>query len=241
LNRAVFVAAASLVALAVPGIGVRADPVDSSAFAPLGEPLLVTRTVVRTLHDGKEIVARRSYLVSFAPDGDAFTVNGRLVASEITAPPALQAIAELERARPDSGTFPIALDRSGLARAGSVPASPSSANADAARAARALVAGADVAIADKREADAFIAEAAARGSAIPWPAELFSPAAADRHDRRSVALANDENGTVEVTHRITARLPNGAPAGFIREVVTEIGATRRVSREEWTILPRPTH
>lgn len=133
MNRAVFVAAASLVALAVPVIGLRADTVDSSTFSPPGEPLLVTRTVIRTLHDGKEIVARRSYLVTIEKDGDAYSVIGKLVASEITAPPALHALAELERARPDTGTFPIQLDRSGQARGDRNSSSPGGTHSDGAR------------------------------------------------------------------------------------------------------------
>ena len=93
---------------------VAGSAVETQAFAPpSGRPLILARKVVRQLPGGAAIVATRRYRVKFRPVADGWEVDGVLIASEIDVPPALAAIAALERARPDDGMFPILLDRTG--------------------------------------------------------------------------------------------------------------------------------
>ena len=95
------VGAASLLAL-LPLAAAGAAPVAAGgAFSVPSGPLVLTRTLRRPLSDGVEIVSTRSYEIGIVPDGDGFRVEGRLLSSEVTAPPSLAALAALERNRPD--------------------------------------------------------------------------------------------------------------------------------------------
>lgn len=107
--------AALLAGAATVALPAAARPTSAAAFAPPSEsPLLLSRKVVREISGGTAIVATRRYRVTFHENGDGWVIRGDLVASEIDAPPALAAIAAIERNRPDEGLFPIYLDSSGL-------------------------------------------------------------------------------------------------------------------------------
>lgn len=234
MNRTMLAAAASLAMFGSLELRASAESPQAPTFTPPGRPLIVTRTVVRTLQDGNAIVARRSYRITFEPDGEDFAVSRTLISSEISAPLALQAIAELERRRTEPQSMTMVVDRHGIARVRSPapPAQPLQVGVDLARE---LISDTAVEPSDKRDADTFVSQTAAHGVPVPWPADLFSPAAVDFDDSRAVALGGGASGTVSVAHRIKARLPNGAPAAFEREIVTEIAGSRQVSHEEWTI------
>src|SRR3546814_3766672 len=60
---------------------------------PLGT-LVLTRTIVRDLADGKQIVVERAWQVSFAHQLPGILVTGRQISAAVDAPPAL---AELDR------------------------------------------------------------------------------------------------------------------------------------------------
>lgn len=223
--------------MAAAGLPAQAEAESSVRFAPPREPLVITRTVWRTLHDGKQIVARRSYLVEFVPIEGGFTVAGSQIASTIEAPPALAAIARLEQARTDSEAFPLQLDPDGLIRLGLAPAG-GAARLQGRDAARALIAGASLAPTDQREAEAFLVDVAAKGGAVPWPVDLFNPRENGRTERRTVALPDGETGTLTITLTAESRRADGLPRKVSREVVSELDGTRRVSREEWTFAAR---
>ena len=53
-------------------------------FSPPDVPLILTRTVWRSLVDGKEIVSRKRYAVRIVADGDGFKVTGALFESAVT-------------------------------------------------------------------------------------------------------------------------------------------------------------
>jgi hypothetical protein len=215
----------------------QAEAAASARFAAPHEPVVLTRTVWRTLRDGQQIVVRRSYLLGFAVDGDGFMVTGQQLDTEVEAPPALAALARLEQGRVDTAAFPLRLDAAGMIRSGSAPTG-GQARLDGASAARALIAGASLPPADQREGEAFIAAIAAQGGAVPWPLDLFNPRAANHTDRREIALPDGATGTLTVTLAAESQRFDGLPTKVSREVVSELGETRRVSREEWTFAPR---
>jgi hypothetical protein len=209
------------------------DPVVSTRSAPL----LVTRTATRTLRDGKEIVTRRTYRVTFRRDGTGFVAEGVQTSSEIEAPPVLAALARIERDRPDNAIFPAQLDANGLiVEAAATEPGPELAAGIAA--ARKLVVPVQLSGADRAMANAVL-DAAAKGHPAPWPADLFSASAADQTLQRSVALPSGSPGLVTVTQRIPARRSDGTPARYVREVVTEIDGNSRPNREEWSIVDAP--
>lgn len=221
-------------ALAVPAA---ASPADSPAFAPPRDsPLLLSRTVVRELPGGAAIVATRRYRITFHPVAGGWRVEGTLVGSEIDAPPALAAIAALERARPDDGLFPIRLDRSG--RIVAYPASRSlgrEAVAGAVGAAERLASSNNTASVPGFLAGIGAAAASPGGGQTHWPEALFLPHGISGTTEQAFALPDGSQGTVQVALD-SVPAPGLATMGKARRtVVTLAGGTRRVAREEWTL------
>lgn len=205
-------------------------------FVPPANPLIVTRTVWRELGDGSQIVVRRSYLIAFTTSGEGFVVTGTQIGCEVQAPPAVAAIAKLERERIDTGAFPLRLSAEGMIRLGSAPAG-GPLHQQGREAAGALLAGAALADKDQREGEAFLASVAGSG-AIPWPVDLFNPREAQRTDQRDVTLPDGTLGRLTIRFAADQRGANGLPGKFSREVASELGGTRRVSREEWSFAER---
>ena len=232
---AVLALGAALPALAL-GLTAQVEAAPSATFAAPREPLVLTRTVWRTLHDGQQIVTRRSFLQTFASDEDGFLVTGQQIAVEVEVPPALEPIARLERSRVETGAFPLHLDSAGMIRSSS-PAG-SSARPDGEAAGRALLAGSSLAAADQREAETLLASLAIKGGAVPWPLDLFNPREPSRIDRREVTLPDGSSGLLTVTLSVEPSRIGGLPAKVSREILSDLGGTRRVSREEWTFAPR---
>jgi hypothetical protein len=210
----------------------------TSAFAPPeGEPMLLTRTLRRELSDGKAIVATRTYRVSFARSAGGWTVDGVLIASEIEAPPAVAALASIERQRPDDALFPIRLDPTGVIQPRANPISPDGASWRAAF---------DVAIKLVSLPSASggtspgpviqqLQSVAGAGSLSIWPVTLFLPRADTTREERRFALPEGGEGVI-VTE--LERLPADGldtMGKATRTVVTQVAGTRRVTHEQWSL------
>lgn len=207
--------------------------VETQAFAPpSGRPLILARKLVRELPGGAAIVATRRYRVTFRPVSGGWEVDGVLIASEIDVPPALAAIAAIERARPDDGMFPIQLDH-----AGRIVAEPT------AGLGREAVAGA-VGTANHRVGSApaagFIAgigaAAATQGGGLTsWPEALFLPGGMSGTTGQAFALPDGSAGSVRVSLESAPAVGMATMGRAARIIVTQAAGTRRVAREEWTL------
>lgn len=207
------------------------SPAPAAGFSPpLERPMLLSRTLVRELADGKAIVATRRYRVAFHRTEAGWRIEGALVASEIEAPPPLAALAAIERGRPDDGLFPILLDSAGRIVPRPAPASASEAVE------RALAAG-RAAGADPRFLAEIQSAAAVGGGMTRWPDTLFLPGAEHREEAQDIALPDGRAGTVRVAldRASTAGAPTMSRAE--RTVTTELAGTRRVARETWSLDP----
>jgi hypothetical protein len=190
------------------------------------------------LHDGKAVVTRRSYRVRFASDGDGFQVDGTLAEVTVEAPPGLEALAALERLRPDPGIFPIRLDAAGAILPAPDPA-PSRQQRQAIGTASADIARMNLAAVDAAQAQGFVSQFQARAYRTPWPLDLFHPAPGPRREQRQVPLDGGMRG--QVTTNIEARTDpaSGLLASFTRSVTTDLGGDKRLVIEEWTLVPVP--
>jgi hypothetical protein len=238
--RLLMVGIAALAPVAVLGEAAEiADP--EGAFAVPERPLVLTRTWRRALPGGKEVVSRRSYAIRFRRDGDGYLVDGELVASEIDAPPALRAYAEIERTRSDAGLFPIRLDRQGRILPGDArirPASPARIEGAAVTSER--IAQSPLSEAEKAQALGLVQQVLDRGgAATSWPSDLFHPLPGASKVTKQVSLPGGSSGAVTVSTE--ARLTHGG--GFLdrmdRVVQTDLGGDRRVVRETWTLEALP--
>lgn len=216
----------------------QAPPDARPRFVPPVQPVVLTRTLVRDLADGKHIVTRRSWQLTFRTTADGYLVDGALIDSQVEAPPALAALARIEQLRPDGGLFPLPLDAAGLIVA---PSPGTSAAVDTARtAAEQSISRSALAPAERGQAQSLLVAVAlaAQRSAATWPADLFVPGNRHREDRREIDTGVGGAGWVTVTVDAQSQPGDGLPRLTARQVVTEIGGNRRVSAEQWAIAQR---
>jgi hypothetical protein len=206
---------------------------DSFVEALDGQTFLLSRTVAHAMADGAEISVTRTYRVRPTPAPDGWLVEGDSIAVEVDAPPQLAALAEMERRRDDSGTFPMRLDRDGMLAP--LPAARPT-DSETARQAGDLIAariGESDASDDQKLAATAMARAlvaAGQGKRIAWPVDLFRPIAAERIETLEI-----EGGTVTIALTAQADLQSGLMQRFERRVTTQISGSERVVREHWEL------
>ena len=216
-----------------------AEPtIETRAFAPpIGDPMILARTVVRELPGGAAIVATRRYRVSFRPVPGGWEVSGALISSEIAVPPSLATIAAIERARPDQGMFPMRLDGTGR-----IVGRPIAQGMG--REAVAGAVGAALHRADAEPEAGFLtqigAAAASGGGLTGWPEELFLPHGPNGSSEQKFALPDGGTGSVRVTLESVPAASRTTMGRVARTVVTQAAGSRRVAREEWTLAAETT-
>ena len=224
---------AGLAALALPCTPLAAETAEPGRFTPPAEPLLLTRTVIRPLRDGAEIVVVRRYRIRFVPQDSGYRLDGELVGSAVEAPPALASLAALLREQPEPGPFPAAVDRAGMILPAPAGADRAPGRAGAVAAAGALLAHNGAGTAPELRAALQTMATATPGSG--WPAFLFNPGPGGRIERRAVLLADGSQGEVEVQVTVGPLLGGGLPGEVRRTVTTRLGGIEQATREVWTI------
>lgn len=223
--------AAALLPLTMANAAPAADV--SAHFIPPATQMMLSRTLRSPLADGREIVSRRTYAVSIVAEGEGFRVDGKEIDCAVEAPESLAALAALERARRDAGPFPLYLDSNGL-----LVAEPRLVQNEALHRASGM---ADAALEksppnpDLRLALLDFVATLAAGNQTVWPEDLFRRAAARRVERQQIALPDGTSGAIEVE---VVTLPGSENSTRVqRTVTTELGKTRRTTREEWVLAP----
>ncbi len=206
-------------------------------FSPPLTPLVLTRSVVRVLADGKEIVVTRRYAVQFIPEADGYRLEGHQISATVDAPPVLARMAEMERNRIDNDLFPARLDAQGMIRETSQAKPDSAFRAAAVNQGEAIIAAAPMPEGAKRERLAGLAQVGGSSVQSVWPQFLFNPGPQERVERRSVQLSDGKVGEVEVRFKATGLMPGGLPGRAERQVITRLAGTSRLNREIWTISP----
>ncbi|NBW74266.1 MAG: hypothetical protein EBR34_00535 [Sphingomonadaceae bacterium] len=220
-----------------PAAAAHAAPAASlpAAFAPPEDPVMISRTVVRSLFDGKEVRATRRYLVWFRPEADGWRIEGELRDVIVEVPPALEQFAGLERNRTEPGFFPILLDSSGHLKPRAKPRLGDGSRARAAAVGEMMIAGATTSLSARNQANAMLTQVVMAGNnGTAWPEDLFNPAQAETLETRGIALPDGSRGKIEIAVRAAGLAPGNLPAQVERIVRTDLGATRRNSREIWT-------
>lgn len=209
-----------------------------SLFTAPSGALVLVREVHRALARGQELVTRRSYAVRFVRDGEGWLVEGDLIASEIDAPPELAALAQIEKGRRDEGLFPLRLDRHGMIIDQQGARDPA-AGIQARTMIDDTIAKLPLRAGDQAVAAGMVNRIASQSAATggTWPVDLFRPSTANSTESRSVPLPDGSAGTVTVTIN-SERASDGLLASFQRQIVTELGGTRRESREIFRLARR---
>ena len=200
--------------------------------------MVLSRTVIRELSDGKQIVVERSFRVQFVPSGNGFMLTGAPIGVKVDVPPVLAAMGDLERRRSEPGPFPLMIDSRGSIHPLSAAVLPDQHAREAAQqAGSSLLMSAALSDQTKRESLQALAVMASGTRGSPWPVDLFNATDAERHQHRTMTLADGSQGEIDVLLRVEKWLPGGIPALFERIITTELSGTRRVSREVWKLDP----
>ncbi len=207
----------------------------ATAFSAPAGPLTLTRELRRMIGRSKQIVTRRSYEIRFVPEGNGWRVEGTLISSEVEAPAELAELAALEKARKDDSLFPLMLDSQGLIVT-QRPPTDAVATDKARIVANKAVEKIDMTATDKTVAKQMIQTIAtqSQASGSNWPVDLFRPPVEPVIDVRSIPLPGGNQGRVTVTMRARPTSTGGLQQ-LDRRVLTEIGDTRRLSEETWSM------
>lgn len=230
---------AALVPAAI-GIAQAAASVQPGAatFSPPAAPMIMTRTLVRTMADGKQVIVTRRFAIRFTPEGDGYRLDGEQVGAEVSAPPSLASLAEIERKRVERGLFPARLDANGMIRQIGSAQDPAVTHAAIALGNR-IISAAAIPPDAKRDRSAVLGQVANSGATTAWPVFLFNPGPRDRVERRKLTLASGTEGEVEVRVSVQGLMSCGLPLAIERTVTTRLAGTNRVSREVWTFAFDP--
>lgn len=226
-------AAGALLPLAALGAPVRAASI-ARVQAPAGI-FRLERILTRELGDGKAIVVTRHWSCRFSPTGRGIAVTGEQIACDVAAPPNLESLAALERARRDAA-FPLALDDAGqIVSTGSARDAPETIRA--LDTARALFASVALSAGVRREARQFIAELGqASATAISrMPRDLFFPVIGSSTSTRVIALPGGGNGTITVAASAAGDAATGLLTVSDRLITTRIEGSIRSSGECWAL------
>lgn len=210
---------------------------DQSAdrFAPPTADMVLTRTVIRELSDGKQIIVTRRFQIRFEANAQGYRIDGTQIGVEVDVPPNLSSMADLERQRVEKGIFPLQLNADGiLVDQQGQPIDPAFSKEMENRGA-VLLNQAGLPAEEHAASTKALGQLTKRGSNTPWPADLFSASPGERRQQREVALSDGRRGKVEVVLRVEGLLTCGLPKSFERVVITELPGSRMVSREIFTL------
>jgi hypothetical protein len=237
--RAALLAGAAALLPATVASAVAETPSDlpSARFAPPSSPLLLTRTLYRTLVDGKVIIVTRRYSIRFTAEGEGYRLDGEQIGAEVDAPAALASLAEIERKRIDKALFPARLDSAGMIREGGASMVDPEVRRQVVVKSGSVIASTKLAAPVKRETNALVGQFTSMPNSSAWPVFLFNPGSRERIDTKRVALPGGTEGEVEVRIRAEGIGSGGLPHRVERKVITRLAGTEKVSREVWTIDP----
>lgn len=202
---------------------------------PSGD-MVLTRVLERSLADGKSIIVERQWIIRFDRTETGIAILGRQLSARVDAPPSLRQLAELEERRSTNAMFPILLDAQGRIVSAGRPADGDLRQAAYVTATETLASTLDDAA---RLADARAGLASVQKSSENWltqiPQDLFYPAAQGSHMAKDLALDGGLKGSFKLDYDAKASESGAWLSKAERQVTTEIGGQRKVSRESWTL------
>ncbi len=230
-------AAAPVLATAMRSQGASAQ---APLFAPPKTPMRLTRTLVRHLFDGKQIVVERSWRIRFVALGRGFRVEGEQVDVNVAAPAGLEALARMEQSRSDEAMFPLTLDTHG-AIVGIAAGREDELVDRAIERARQRIAVSDETEADKRAGQRFLASLLQFSQSVlsHWPRSLFSPDREQAVIRRAIELPGEPPGEIEIRIDAARSGDTGLLLWLERQIETRAGGSSRLSEERFRLAEEP--
>ena len=205
-------------------------------FEPPTSPMRLSRTLVRDLPDGAEILVKRCWAVVFAPAAGGFSLSGQQTSVEVETPQSLEFLAQLEKERVEAGLFPMALSPGGMIMAGEQRVASEIFDHAVAAAAR-QIDGAGLSPDDTRMTAQALSDlqksAAELTSKVPH--DLFRPDQPHWRINRNFDLPNGLSGSVAVTFDARMDAAGQLLEQCERRVISSIGSSSRTSSELWEL------
>lgn len=227
--------AVAAVALGTCTIGATVASAHAINFAPPDQPMILSRTLRRPLPGGAEVLTQRTYQIHFSRSSTGYSIDGKLLKADIEVPPRFEALAQLERNRPDTGLFPMAIDHRGRLLPAK-PREPEETLLAASRLARNLIP-ARLSPQETHVAQTFIGTISASPIQTAWPEDLFSPEPGKRSLIQTVATPDDKTGQVTVDIEASADSDTSLLIQLMRRVTTDLDGAQRVTIETWSLTP----
>lgn len=225
----------SLAGLILAGLSTHSLAASSPLPIPV-RPMKLTREITRPLSDGRAIIVRRTWQVEFANSGRGFEVDGVQTAVSVEAPEALGALARIEEQRDTNSMFPVLLANDGSI-IGAGPADDAMAISQAVEIAQSMIQRSAQSETVKQSALHHLASLQAAGATLieSLPPDLFFPKGGLQRSVRQISLPGGGSGEIELTYEASAA--DGVPwlANSTRSVITRIGSSQRISRENWRL------
>jgi len=217
----------------------RTEPACPGAFPAPIEPMLLSRQLRRSLFDGQEIVVTRHYRLNFVRIPHGFRIDGVQVDAEVQAPERLAALAQMERVRLDTTTFPIYLDRAGLIVTLSGPVRPH-AKPNVVSVAQQMIAASRLKGQERGQANQFVEQLFSRDGPVIslWPEALFRPNTGPRITRDHLILPGGESGEVTMTLIPRSAHVCALVESMERIIETEVVKQKRRATELWILIPK---
>lgn len=201
-------------------------------------PMILSRRLVRGLHDGKAIIVDRSWQVVFETRPAGIMVTGQQLSARVEAPSKLAPIAQIEETRSTAQMWPIELAHDG--RILSAGTYTEQRDIDAAiREGRAIIEASTGSESDKVQKLGYLSQLEQAGGSLleKLPSDLFFPAGAKSEVVDTVQLPGGITGTFEVVYTSIPAGENSWLARSERRVTTRIGNDARQSSDSWQLAP----
>lgn len=205
--------------------------------APPAAPMRYTRSILRELPGDLRFNVTREFVVRFRSFEGGFMLEGEQVDVQVEAPGNVAELVRLERARDESGLFPIALDPFGQILSSRI-ARPAGRDLQlAVESALDDLANQPLVEGEREQLSRFVStlQQAGRQVIAHLPTDLFAPAEQHRRDERDIALPGGVAGRVETHFESSRDATTGLMRAAQRNVITHIADSRRGTLESWSL------
>lgn len=224
---------------AVGVLGLWSGPIASASRIAIPEtPMILSRRLVRGLHDGKTITVERSWNVHFRMLGNGIVVTGEQLSARVDAPAKLAPIVRIEEARSTAQLWPLRLSSEGKIVSSGVYTSREDIEA-AIRAGREIIRSSGASDGYKALKLGYLSRLEQAGGSLleKLPSDLFFPAGGESALVDVVELPGGVTGTLEVIYRSASAGEGAWLARAERQITTRIGEDERLSSDAWRLDP----
>lgn len=202
-------------------------------------PLHLERQLERGVGENGVIRVRRRWEVFFERQGRGIALSGRQIAAEVSAPPHLAQLAQIEQQRDTSAMFPLLLGEDGtILITGDAAASEDAINTTL-RMAEAMIARQPMPGDERERLRYYLAQVHGAGTNLleVLPPDLFFPRGAPTRMSDTVTLPDGLVGRFALTYAARAQADAPWLARAERRIESEVGGMVRAASEVWSLNP----